>query len=266
MHRIPEPTQYPRYTCDFLCVAYIHILRGSNRACRCLFATVFANKALNPNTYTFETRTLFVSDFTSRLVCTAEELCSLTFTQQKQTYEFTCVCGGDHCSRAFSHELRGELLNYTSRRPTPNNSADFTNEFFTSSKYVNVTKTALYNVLTVRRLLNSNVTSRTVSAKPTTRAVKTLTSAEQYSDTRHVTELLPPRVEALKQDSGRTTVPSEDDEDEGEGSGSYEESRSQRRPVSAPAAPSSYLPTSENGAAYTHNGLAALPLILHILL
>lgn len=72
-----------------------------------------------------------------------------------------------------------------------------------------------------------------------------------------------PRAEALKQ---QPTVPSDDDEDEGEGSGSYEESRIHNHAVSAPAAPSSFLPANENSASSLCKDFLAATLFIFIYL
>lgn len=68
-----------------------------------------------------------------------------------------------------------------------------------------------------------------------------------------------PRAEAFKNEA---TVPSSDDEDDIEGSGSYENTHSQNHSPSAPAAPSSYLPADENGAATLALDLATLASLL----
>lgn len=202
------------------------------------------------------------SDFTTTLECATEQLCSLTYSQQKQTYKFICVCGSHLCNRPFSQELRGELLNYASSRPTQNNSVDFTGPFFTSSKYVNVTKEGLYDALTLHDSTSTNAKLPDFNPPEATIVeADTLTVEQKHSEIRHMNEA--PRAEALKQEA---TVPSDDDEDEGEGSGSYEESRSQKRPAAAPAAPSSFLPANENAASRLFlNVLTALPLALNLI-
>lgn len=129
--------------------------------------------------------------------------------------------------------------------------------FFQSTKFKNVTEENLYKAITVEG--NKATTTLQKSTSPlTTASVPATMNAHAFV---HVA-VEKPRAEALKQEP---TVPSDDDEDEGEGSGAYEESRVHNHAVSAPAAPSSYLPADDNSAATLFKDLLIITLPLYFL-
>lgn len=129
--------------------------------------------------------------------------------------------------------------------------------FFQSTKFKNVTEENLYKAITIE--VNKATTTEQKSTSPLT-TVSVPATMNAYSII-HI-DVEQPRAEALKQEP---TVPSDDDEDEGEGSGAYEESRVHNHAVSAPAAPSSYLPADENSAAPLYKDLLIITLPLYFL-
>ncbi|KAI8437649.1 hypothetical protein MSG28_011900 [Choristoneura fumiferana] len=161
-------------------------------------------------------------DFTSTLTCAAaaENPCSLSYSS-KHALQLTCTCPGWACNAPFTPQLRNHLLNFTST----NNTVNLTKTFF--KPFINITKDKLYYTITVK-----------VNASQPNNTQLPIHVIE------HMNDIVAPRAEALKQEA---TEPSDDEEDEGEGSGTYDEARL-RRPASAPAAPSSYLPANENTA------------------
>ncbi|CAH2095289.1 unnamed protein product [Euphydryas editha] len=168
-------------------------------------------------------------NFTSTLTCAAasEAPCSLIYNSNL-ALEMTCTCDGHLCNAPFAAQFQNELLNFSSKIPT-NTSAELTQMFLKSSFFANVTKTKLYEAITIIREATEKQT-KSVSAQSTTIG---LTSIGNIAD-------IAPRAEALKHEA---TVPPDDDEDESEGSGNIDENKAH---ADAPAAPSSYLPAEEN--------------------
>ncbi|XP_026735774.1 uncharacterized protein LOC113499472 [Trichoplusia ni] len=194
-------------------------------------------------------------DFGSSLGCAAASQTPCTLTNSSSnSFQLTCVCSTHLCNAPYSSELRDELLNYTF---TLSNSTNVAFNFFQSTKFKNITEENLYKAITIE--LNKATTTEQKSTSPlTTVSVPATMNANSII---HIDVELP-RAEALKQEP---TVPSDDDEDEGEGSGAYEESRVHNHAVSAPAAPSSYLPADENSAALLYKDLLIITLPLYFL-
>lgn len=191
-----------------------------------------------------------VADFTSVVTCaaSAEKACSLTYTDQQFT--MLCACTAHLCNAPFSAQLRQELIEF-SRTYIPHNGSayDYIEGFWNISHYANIVDDAdnIYKLITVP-------IKQTIFF-PDTNQWLNLTS--EMSVVAMLGEV--PRAEAFKNEA---TVPSSDDEDDIEGSGSYEETHPQEHVSSAPAAPSSYLPADENGAANIAIDLAVLASLL----
>ncbi|OWR45483.1 uncharacterized protein LOC116774076 [Danaus plexippus] len=174
-------------------------------------------------------------NFISTVTCAAasESPCLLRFNL-KSALELICTCTKPLCNLPYSTQLRNELLNFSTNIQS-NASDELTEAFLKSSLFANVTKAKLYDMIT---------SPGEAIVKPSF-----LSSQSTAIDLESIdVEEIKPRAESLKQ----ATVPP-DDEDDGEGSG-LEDSKT---PVSAPAAPSSFLPAQENNAP---------PLILNIYL
>ncbi|XP_061728340.1 uncharacterized protein LOC133533382 [Cydia pomonella] len=173
-------------------------------------------------------------DFTSTLTCAASAAHPCTLTQSQQTLQLTCTCAGHRCNSPFTAQLRNKLLNFTLTMSNVNKtSLDLTDMFL---KYFgNVSLNKLYEAITLKS---------TQEKRNNTQLPVYTSSTLKPNLVGSLNDINPPRAEALKHEA---TEPSDDEEDENEGSGSYEESRL-RRPASAPAAPSSYLPANENKA------------------
>ncbi|XP_050354856.1 uncharacterized protein LOC126776402, partial [Nymphalis io] len=171
-------------------------------------------------------------NFTSTLTCAtaSESPCSLIYNS-KLALEITCICDDHLCNAPYSFQFRNELLNFSTQIPA-NTSTELTETFLKSSFFTNVTKTELYETITIVKAMKEKNTPF-FSAQSTTIGLTSIGAAED----------IPPRAEALKNEA---TVPPDDDEDEVEGSGNFEETKSQ---AAAPAAPSSYLPAEENKVA-----------------
>ncbi|XP_028158625.1 uncharacterized protein LOC114351562 [Ostrinia furnacalis] len=181
-----------------------------------------------------------VPNYSSSLHCAAASKTPCSLTRSSGTFILTCVCADDLCNSAFSKELQNQLLEFSKSNVTNNNSSDYTDMFFKSHSFANVTEDKLYKTITVEVVKTTEAPKHNVT-NPTTVS----TAAHTRTTISHPVEVNLPRAEAFKHEP---TALSDDDEDASEGSGSYEETRSQRQPASAPAAPSSYLPANENKA------------------
>lgn len=198
---------------------------------------------------------IFCADFVSSLACAAASTtpCSIR-SSANSSFEVTCVCNTHLCNAPFSPELRNELLNFTFT--LSNSSADMSQTFFQSTKYANVTDENLYKAITIEVTEASTAIVRNLSQPTTVMTVPgTINSHSILRDSEK------PRAEPLKQEP---TAPSDDDEDEGEGSGAYEESRVHNHAVSAPAAPSSFLPANSNSASPIHTDLFLTTLFIYL--
>lgn len=184
---------------------------------------------------------------------TAEKPCSLNYSDEQ--YIMSCVCTSHLCNAPFSAQLRQELIDF-SRTFIPHNGSgvDFVEALWNVSRYGDtVDDSDIYKLITVP-------IKQTIFFPKTT----TITSKNQWlnlTSEMSVVAMLGelPRAEAFKNEA---TVPSSDDEDFIEGSGSYENTHTQDNSPSAPAAPSSYLPADENGAATLALDLATLASLL----
>lgn len=128
--------------------------------------------------------------------------------------------------------------------------------FFQSSKFSNITEENLYKAITV------DVTEPATNIVRNSSQITNVISVTATMNTQSIMrDLEKPRAEPLKQEP---TVPSEDDEDESEGSGAYEESRVHNHAVSAPAAPSSFLPANENSATPLYTDLLVTTLFVYL--
>lgn len=195
----------------------------------------------------------------SSLACAASSAAPCAIRSRSaanSSLEVTCVCNTQLCNAPFSPELRKELFNFTFT-PT-NTSTDIAQIFFQSTKYANVTSEDLYKAITIE-----------VTEAATTTAVRNVSQATtviMVPGTINIQSILrdseKPKAEALKQEP---TAPSDDDEDEGEGSGAYEESRVHNHAVSAPAAPSSFLPANENSASPLYTDVLLSALLIYLL-
>ncbi|XP_053615994.1 uncharacterized protein LOC128678450 [Plodia interpunctella] len=186
-------------------------------------------------------------NFTSSLQCAAAAArapCSLNYSGALQ---LTCLCDGHLCNAPLPTQLTNDLLNFSAN--LPNKTADLTQTFFEIYSSANLTD-ELFKPTTKTPL---NITAVTTVSTTTVTAKTTVGHNENE---------MAPRAEPLKQ----ATAPSDDDEDESEGSGAYEETRSQRHPASAPAAPSSFLPANENKSPplFTHLFLTT-PFIMYVI-
>ncbi|XP_026332329.1 uncharacterized protein LOC113239507 [Hyposmocoma kahamanoa] len=195
-------------------------------------------------------------NFTSVVTCaaTAEKPCSLTYSDEQ--YTMLCVCTSHLCNAPFSSQLRQELIDF-SRTHIPRNGSgtDFVEALWNVSRYGDTVDDtdSIYKLITVP-------IKQTIFFPKTT----TITSKTQWvnlTSEMSVVAMLGeiPRAEAFKNEA---TVPSSDDEDFVEGSGSYGNTHAQHHSPSAPAAPSSYLPADENGAATLALDLATLASLL----
>ncbi|KAJ8709145.1 hypothetical protein PYW07_008971 [Mythimna separata] len=196
-------------------------------------------------------------DFVSTLACAAASAspCALRGAANS-SLEVTCVCNTHLCNAPFTPDLRNELLNFTFT-PT-NSSTDLTQIFFQSTKFANVTNENLYKAITIEVPEATTTVARNVSQVTTVMTVPgTINTQAILRDSDK------PRAEALKQEP---TAPSDDDEDEGEGSGAYEESRVHNHAVSAPAAPSSFLPANDNSASSLYTDLFLTTLLIYLVL
>ncbi|XP_059051979.1 uncharacterized protein LOC131846641 [Achroia grisella] len=183
--------------------------------------------------------TAVAPNFTSSLQCAspAEIPCKLTYSTQG--HELQCICTGHLCNAPFSLTLLNTLRNFTSSSVHENKSADLTDSFFKRYNVTNVTDKKIYKMLTMDLSEETEITERTsqnISQLTTVSAVTTMNI-----DLKNEIDI--PQAAARKQEAA---APSDDDEDESEGSGSYDESKSQRHPPSAPAAPSSFLPAKDS--------------------
>lgn len=194
---------------------------------------------------------IFSADFVSSLACAAASTspCSIKLPQNS-SLEVTCVCNTALCNTPFSPEFRNELLNFT----FTNSSTDMMQIFFKSTKFGNVTDENIYKAITIEVTEATTTTARNLSQPTTVMVSGTINIQSILRDSEK------PRAEPLKQEP---TAPSDDDEDESEGSGAYEESRVHNHAVSAPAAPSSFLPANENSAT---KGLSLFSLYSDLLL
>ncbi|KAJ8711713.1 hypothetical protein PYW08_008667 [Mythimna loreyi] len=193
-------------------------------------------------------------DFVSSLSCAAASAspCAIRGAANS-SLQVTCVCYTHLCNAPFSPEFRNELLNFTFT-PT-NSSTNLTQIFFQSTKFANVTDENLYKAITIE------VTEATATVAGNMSQVTTVMTVPGTINTQSILrDSEKPRAEALKQEP---TVPSDDDEDEGEGSGAYEESRMLNHAVSAPAAPSSFLPAHENSANTLYTDLFLTTLLIY---
>ncbi|XP_075984679.1 uncharacterized protein LOC142982176 [Anticarsia gemmatalis] len=192
-------------------------------------------------------------DFRSSLICApvTKKPCSVR-TPTNTSIVVTCVCHSNLCNAPFSVEWRNELQNYIS------NATDVRqlNVCELLSKFKNDTdEEHLYKAITTEvteastTIAKSSSQPITLGSVPSTMDIHTILRDSER-----------PRAEALKQDP---TVPSDDDEDESEGSGSYEESRIHNHAVSAPAAPSSFLPANENSASSLYKDLLVTTLFIY---
>ncbi|PZC76889.1 hypothetical protein B5X24_HaOG204028 [Helicoverpa armigera] len=188
-------------------------------------------------------------DFVSSLECAAarETPCSMR-SSANNSIEVTCVCNTHLCNAPFSPTLRNELLNFAFN--LTNSSADAAQTFF-QSFVGNITKENIYKAITIEVTEATTTIARNSSHLTTVKTVPGTMNAESI-----LRDSEKPRAEPLKQEP---TAPSDDDEDESEGSGAYEEPRVRNHAVSAPAAPSSFLP-AENSATriYTDTLLTTL--------
>ncbi|CAG4991200.1 unnamed protein product [Parnassius apollo] len=196
--------------------------------------------------------------FTSFLKCLPafKTTCSIKVTTHA-TLKMSCVCTEQLCNAPFSKNIQNELLHFEKDKLLEN-SSDLTTTFFKSLKLENVTD--LYKTITFNEQKEKNISTNNNSTPP---PVLKLTELPLVNFNNSI-KVGAPHAEQLKHEA---TVPPDDDEDESEGSGSYEDSRSQKNPPSAPAAPSSYLPAEENKASLDFiNALAVVPLIICIIL
>ncbi|XP_031770535.2 uncharacterized protein LOC113520256 [Galleria mellonella] len=189
----------------------------------------------------------FSPNFTSFLQCAApaEVPCTLTYSAEK--YELKCICAGHLCNAPFSLKLLNDLHNFSTSNVPKNTTADFTDSFFKRYSTTNITDKNIYKLITIELTQITEVTEHSSQNVSQITTVSTVTTMHTVT---HSNEIDIPRAEARKQEAA---APSDDDEDESEGSGSYDETKSQRHPPSAPAAPSSFLPANENrsSALYT---------------
>lgn len=161
-------------------------------------------------------------------------------------FELSCTCSGALCNAPFTQSTQNRLMDFAKSNTV--NSSDVTKEFY---EYFNIENaTDAYKVVT-----NKEVKTTTNYA-----TISTVTNLNDVLiiNANHTNEIDLPHAEPLKHEA---TVPPDDDEDETEGSGTYDDSKTPKNTVSAPAAPSSFLPAEENKASkVVENILLILPL------
>ncbi|CAB3233546.1 unnamed protein product [Arctia plantaginis] len=176
-------------------------------------------------------------DFHSSLICApvVNTPCTVR-TPSNSSFVVMWVCNTHLCNVPFPPQWRNVLINFPSNN-TDMKQLNICNSLFKYANNTNQDKTPKEKITEESKA--PQATART-SLEPTLVSVPTKMNVQlMLRDSER------PRAEALKQ---QPTVPSDDDEDESEGSGSYEESKIHNNAVSAPAAPSSFLPANENSA------------------
>ncbi|XP_013165834.1 PREDICTED: uncharacterized protein LOC106116512 [Papilio xuthus] len=191
--------------------------------------------------------------FDSLLKCLPEFKSSCTMKLiSNSIFELSCVCSGVLCNAPFTKTTQTRLMEFA-KSNTVDNSSDVTKAFYKYFKLENTTD--IYKAVT-----NEEV--------KTTVSYATMSSVTKLNDvliinTNHTNEIDLPHAEPLKHEA---TVPPDDDEDETEGSGTYDDTKTPKNTVSAPAAPSSFLPAEENKASkVVQNILFIIPLSLDAL-
>lgn len=198
------------------------------------------------------------TDFHSSLICASvtKTPCSVRTSDNSSnpSFEITCVCDRNLCNAPFSSEWRNYLLNFTSNN-TNVKDLDVSALFL---KYQNDTEeTNMYKSIT------EGIEAVTTAPRSSSQAISLIPAPATMNMNAILRDSERPRAEPLKQ---QPTVPSDDDEDESEGSGSYEETRVHNHAVSAPAAPSSFLPADESSASSLYKNLFITTLFIYIVL
>lgn len=187
---------------------------------------------------------LFFTDYLSSLHCAPASKSPCSLTRTSGAFTLVCVCADDLCNSQFSKELQNQLVEFSKVNITNENASEYTEMFFKSYSFANVTEDKLYKTITIE-LAKPTEMPRQNESHPMTLSPAVHAHTTVSHSVEHSVDASLPRAEAFKHEP---TALSEDDEDASEGSGSYEETRTPRQPASAPAAPSSYLPANENKA------------------